>query len=193
MCFGQKAPLHLSLSHSGEQEEEWGWGRWREYLSSLLRFVRASGISKLLLYTDLLQRDRRESRQSVSLASAQIRLPSRLPQRCRGCGSPLNTPLCAVFEIFLWFSPPSAPLSVLRHVDGPPGWDGRAPVRDAQHLHGLPLRSPFAVTVQHGGVHPLPGRICGRARGTREEVIRLTRPASAGYCICILRHKFRTL
>lgn len=70
MCFRQKAPLHLSLSHSGEQGEGGGGrgGGWREYLSSLLRFVRASGISKLLLYTDLLQRDRRESRQSVSLA-----------------------------------------------------------------------------------------------------------------------------
>lgn len=50
--FGQKTPLHLSLSHDGEEEEV---KRGREYLSPLLRFVRASGISKLLLYTDLLQ------------------------------------------------------------------------------------------------------------------------------------------
>lgn len=128
-------------------------------------------------------------RASVWRLHGSARRPAVLPGR----GSPLNTPLRAVFEIFLWFSPPSAPLSVLRHVDGPPGWDRRAPVRDAQHLHGLPLWSPFAVTVQHGGVHPLPGRICGRARGTRKEVIRLTRAASASYCICILRHKFRTL
>lgn len=49
---------------------------------------------------------------------------------------------------------------MLRHVDGPPGRHRRASVRDAEDLHGLPLWSPLAVTVQHGGVHPLPRRIC---------------------------------
>lgn len=69
-----------------------------------------------------------------------------------------------LFQTFLLLSPPSAPLSVLRHVDGPPGRDRRAPVCDAKHLHGLPLWSPLAVAVQHGRVHPLPGRICARGR-----------------------------
>lgn len=105
-----------------------------------------------------------------------------------GCLSLLETSLrrrvrlCS-FQTSLLFSPPSAPLSVLRHVDGPPGWDGRAPVRDAEHLHGLPLWSPFAVTVQHGRVHPLPGRICGRARGDPERV----NPVNAGR-LCRLSH-----
>lgn len=138
----------------------------------------------------------RQERKPAERQSGVLHRSARRPafrQCCRAAAARRTRPLRAVFEIFLWFSPPSAPLSVLRHVDGPPGWDGRAPVRHAQHLHGLPLRSPFAVTVQHGGVHPLPGGICGRARGTRREVIRLTRAASADYCICILRHKFRTL
>lgn len=90
-----------------------------------------------------------------------------------------------LFTTFLLFSPPSAPLSVLRHVDGPPGWDRRAPVCDAEHLHGLPLWSPFAVTVQHGRVHPLPGGICGRARGIPKELLRLKQVVSAGCFIFI--------
>lgn len=92
--------------------------------------------------------------------------------RCQtfSCIGPLlNTPprrreTLRSFQTFLLFSPPSAPLSVLRHVDGPPGGDRRAPVCDAKHLHGLPLWSPLAVAVQHGRVHPLPGRICARGR-----------------------------
>lgn len=59
------------------------------------------------------------------------------------------------------------PLTVSRHVDGPSHRDWRPALRHRQHLHRLPLRSPFAVTTQHGRVHALPGRVCwavGRVR-----------------------------
>lgn len=52
------------------------------------------------------------------------------------------------------------PLTVGRHVDGPPHRHRRPSLRDAQHLHGLPLGPSFTVTTQHGRVHALPGRIC---------------------------------
>lgn len=62
-------------------ERKWRWGN--EYLSSLLRFVLAPGISKLLLYTDLLQWDRRESEHSVSLFQGLLAVqPARLPPGC---------------------------------------------------------------------------------------------------------------
>lgn len=62
----KKAPLHLSpamdvpIARGGEEgrardTEQEEVKRSSEYLSSLLHFVLASGISKLLLYTDLLQ------------------------------------------------------------------------------------------------------------------------------------------
>lgn len=57
-----------------------------------------------------------------------------------------------------------SPLTVGRHVQGSAHRDGRPPLRDGQHLHGLPLRSAFAVPAQHGGVHALPGRICRGGR-----------------------------
>lgn len=64
-------------------------------------------------------------------------------------------------------SPPRLPLSMLRHVDGPPGRYRGATVCHTEDLHGLPLRSPLAVTVQHGGVHPLLWGICGKKKKTR--------------------------
>lgn len=57
-----------------------------EYLSSLLHFVLASGISKLLLYTELLWWDRRKSEQRVSLClclSLQCSLLTRLQTHCQ--------------------------------------------------------------------------------------------------------------
>lgn len=62
------------------------------------------------------------------------------------------------------FPRPRLPLAVLRHVNGPPGRHWRASVCDAEHLHGLPLGSPLAVAVQHGRVHSLLWRICGKQR-----------------------------
>lgn len=53
-----------------------------------------------------------------------------------------------------------APLAVLGHLNGPPRRHRGAAVRHAQHLHGLALRPPLAVPVQHWGVHALPGRVC---------------------------------
>lgn len=52
------------------------------------------------------------------------------------------------------------PLSMLCHIDSPPGRDRWASVRDTEDLHGLPLWSPLAMTIQHGRVHSLPRRIC---------------------------------
>lgn len=53
-----------------------------------------------------------------------------------------------------------APLAVLGHLDGPPSGHGRAAVRHAEHLHGLALRPPLAMAVQHWRVHALPRRVC---------------------------------
>lgn len=50
----------------------------------------------------------------------------------------------------------AAPLSMLCHVDGSPRRHRRSSVCHTQHLHGLALRSPLPVPVQHGGVDPLP-------------------------------------
>lgn len=52
------------------------------------------------------------------------------------------------------------PLSVRGHVDGSPHRYRRPSLCDAQHLHGLSLWPPLAVTAQHGGVYTLPGRVC---------------------------------
>lgn len=72
------------------------------------------------------------------------------------------------------------PLTVGRHVDGSSHGDGRSSLRDAQHLHGLPLWSALTVTAQHGWIHTLPGRVCWarpgvkrqRRENTRTELVR---------------------
>lgn len=52
------------------------------------------------------------------------------------------------------------PLTVGRHVDGPPYWYRRPSLRDAQHLHWLPLRPPLTMTTQHWRVYAFSGRVC---------------------------------
>lgn len=49
---------------------------------------------------------------------------------------------------------------MLGHLDGPPRGHWGAAICHAEHLHGLAFRPPFAVPVQHWGVHTLPGRVC---------------------------------
>lgn len=68
--------------------------------------------------------------------------------------------LTAHSKKYSFLPPPCIPLSMLCHVDSPPGWYRRAAVCDTEDLHGLPLWSPLAMTVQHGRVHPFLWRIC---------------------------------
>lgn len=181
--FGQKAPLHLSLSHSGEQEEG---KRGREYLSSLLRFVRASGISKLLLYTDLL-RDRRQSRQSVRLVFTQICSLSDLLQRC--CAASQTCAAWFILNISLVFT--SIRTSVRAASCRWPSWLGRASPR--LWRWAPPWTSSLVSFCRDGSTWespPASWEDLWPSERDPKELIRLTQVVSAGYCTCILRHKF---
>lgn len=51
MCFGQKAPLHLSLSHSGEQGEGGGGrGGWMERIPFVLAAF-CTGVGNIQAFT----------------------------------------------------------------------------------------------------------------------------------------------
>ena len=74
----------IARGRGGRDMEQEEVKRSSEYLSSLLHFVLASGISKLLLYTDLLQWDRRQSeaeRQSLFFPCSLLTPRARL--RCQ--------------------------------------------------------------------------------------------------------------
>lgn len=52
------------------------------------------------------------------------------------------------------------PLAMLSHLNGSPCRHWGATICHTEHFHGLALRSPLAMPVQHRGVHTLPGRVC---------------------------------
>lgn len=52
------------------------------------------------------------------------------------------------------------PLAVLGHLNGSPCRHWGATICHTEHFHGLALRSPLAMPVQHWRIHALPGRVC---------------------------------
>ena len=48
---------------------------------------------------------------------------------------------------------------MLGHLNGSPCRHWGATICHTEHFHGLALRSPLAMPVQHRGIHTLPGRV----------------------------------